>query len=125
MDNWSTSNATENMMTFSTPITIQADTLAILITTYQSTWTSSDCNLCLVKASGNTIDEIMASIRQKIDAEDYVEYKALNISGGASGLAISTTFSSVDFGDYYLVLRGTIKASNGYFTYAKIEYLNY
>lgn len=124
MSNW-TEQQTNNALLFITPIEIISGELIFKFNCNCSSWMNPSINIHFVNAIGNTQEEILDSILNKMILEDYVLTYTFVHPGNLSQQNILVMIENVPAGTYYVLLDGTVKSDNSSFTYINIAWINF
>lgn len=124
MGNWTVQTSAANGLLFFTPLDLISGRLLLNFTCNISTWLNQTINIHLITATGDTQEEILSTIKTKIEAEDYAMTDTLTYTGTANQTEVIYINKSVSGGTYYLYLDGTKTATQSAFSYIKLDYLN-
>jgi hypothetical protein len=124
MGNWA-DNTTKNGILFMNPIQLSASHILFVFNCNINSWASQTLNMYAIKATGETADEIVASVVEKIADEDFEATQTVSISGTNSNTNYYIQANDVlTAGDYYLYITGTQKGQND-FSYVTVQVINY
>ena len=123
MSNWTDKQGDTTLLMFDEPLTLSGDVLFSFVIGISS-WMNASLNIRLVSATGNTQEEIIANLNEKIANSNYDYSKNFAYPGSASLTEMIIKCTSVPSGTYYLIIDGTKKADNSNTTFIKVEYAN-
>lgn len=124
MTNWTEQNKNTSIL-FIEPIDVIAGDFLLVFNCNIASWMNQTLNIHFLTATGNTRNDILTQLTEKIAAQDYVKTIALAYAGSSSQkdvVAIDTTSLA---GDYYMYIEGFKKADNSNFNLIKIDYINF
>lgn len=124
MTNWTESGGNTSIL-FTTPIDLIAGELLLIFNCNISSWMNQTMNINFMTASGDTEEEILASLKDKIAAENY-DKTITTTYAGSSSLKDTTIVSSMETaGNYYMYITGFKKADNSAFNLITIKTINF
>lgn len=124
MANWSESSANTGILFF-TPLDLISGNMILGLNCYCSSWMSPSLNLHLISAIGNSEEEILTNIQDKINSENYDLTQNFTYAGSSSLTDVLLEVKNIVAGTYYLYIDGTVKADNSNFTYTNVRYINF
>lgn len=123
MSNWTNNQGDTTLIMFDEPLTLSGNVLFSFVIGISS-WMNANLNIRLVSAIGNTQEEIIASLNEKIANSNYDYSKNFAYPGSVNLTEMIIKCTSVPSGIYYLIIDGTQKGDNSNTTFVKIEYTN-
>ena len=124
MANWSESSVNTGILFF-TPLDLVSGDMILGLNCYCSSWMSPSLNLHLISAIGNSEEEILTNIWDKINAENYDLTHNFTYAGSSSLTDVLLEVKNIVAGTYYLYIDGTVKSDNSNFTYIDVRYINF
>lgn len=124
MSNWS-EQSTNTGILFFTPIDLVSGEMIFALNCYCSSWMNPSLNLHLISAIGDSEEEILTNIWDKINAENYDLTYNFTYAGSSSLKDVLLEIKNIVAGTYYLYIDGTTKADNSNFTYIDVRYINF
>lgn len=124
MTNWTEQDKNTSIL-FIEPIDVIAGDFLLAFNCNIANWMNQTLNIHFLTATGNTRNDILTQLTEKIAAQDYVKTITLAYAGASSQkdvVAIDTTSVA---GDYYMYIEGFKKADNSNFNLIKIDYINF
>lgn len=124
MTNWTEQDKNTSIL-FIEPIDVIAGDFLLAFNCNIVNWMNQTLNIHFLTATGNTRNDILTQLTEKIAAQDYVKTITLAYAGASSQkdvVAIDTTSVA---GDYYMYIEGFKKADNSNFNLIKIDYINF
>lgn len=124
MTNWSEQDVKTSIL-FTTPIDLIAGELLLIFNCNISSWMNQTMNINLMTASGDTEEEILTSLKDKIAAENY-DKTITTTYAGSSSLKDTTVVSNIETaGNYYMYITGFKKGDNSAFNLISIRTINF
>lgn len=124
MANWSESSVNTGILFF-TPLDLISGKIILGLNCYCSSWMSPSLSLHLISAIGNSEEEILTNIWDKINAENYDLTHNFTYAGSSSLTDVLLEVKNIVAGTYYLYIDGTVKSDNSNFTYIDVRYINF
>ena len=124
MANWSESSVNTGILFF-TPLDLISGKIILGLNCYCSSWMSPSLSLHLISAIGNSEEEILTNIWDKINAENYDLTHNFTYAGSSSLTDVLLEIKNIVAGTYYLYIDGTVKSDNSNFTYIDVRYINF
>ena len=124
MANWSESSINTGILFF-TPLDLVSGDMILGLNCYCSSWMSPSLNLHLISAIGDSEEEILTNIWDKINAENYDLTHNFTYAGSSSLTDVLLEVKNIVAGTYYLYIDGTVKSDNSNFTYINVRYINF
>ena len=124
MANWSESSVNTGILFF-TPLDLVSGNMILGLNCYCSSWMSPSLNLHLISAIGDSEEEILTNIQNKINSENYDLTYNFTYAGSSSLKDVLLEIKNIVAGTYYLYIDGTTKADNSSFTYIDVRYINF
>ena len=124
MANWSESSVNTGILFF-TPLDLVSGNMILGLNCYCSSWMSPSLNLHLISAIGDSEEEILTNIQDKINSENYDLTRNFTYAGSSSLTDVLLEVKNIVAGTYYLYIDGTTKADNSNFTYIDVRYINF
>lgn len=124
MSNWSEQSANTGILFF-TPMDLISGKMILALNCYCSSWMNPSLNLHLISAIGDSEEEILTNIQDKINAENYDLTYNFTYAGSSSLTDVLLEVKNIIAGTYYLYIDGTAKADNSNFTYIDVRYINF
>lgn len=124
MANWSESSINTGILFF-TPLDLVSGDMILRLNCYCSSWMSPSLNLHLISAIGNSEEEILTNIQDKINSENYDLTRNFTYAGSSSLTDVLLEVKNIVAGTYYLYIDGTVKSDNSNFTYINVRYINF
>lgn len=124
MANWSESSVNTGILFF-TPMDLISGKMILALNCYCSSWMNPSLNLHLISAIGNSEEEILTNIWDKINAENYDLTYNFTYAGSSSLKDVLLEIKNIVAGTYYLYIDGTTKADNSSLTYIDVRYINF
>lgn len=115
---------TETGVLFITPINYVSGEVLFRVNMYMDAWATYTPNLCLISATGDTEEEIIASLEEKIQADNYDYIITPSVSGAVSLTDLFYELKGVSAGTYYFFIGGSKKQGQT-ICYNKLEYINF
>lgn len=124
MANWSESSINTGILFF-TPLDLISGKMILGLNCYCSSWMSPSLSLHLISAIGDSEEEILTNIWDKINAENYDLTHNFTYAGSSSLTDVLLEVKNIVAGTYYLYIDGTVKSDNSNFTYIDVRYINF
>lgn len=124
MANWSESSVNTGILFF-TPLDLVSGDMILGLNCYCSSWMSPSLNLHLISAIGDSEEEILTNIQDKINSENYDLTQNFTYAGSSSLTDVLLEVKNIVAGTYYLYIDGTVKSDNSNFTYINVRYINF
>ena len=124
MANWSESSVNTGILFF-TPLDLVSGDMILGLNCYCSSWMSPSLNLHLISAIGDSEEEILTNIQDKINSENYDLTRNFTYAGSSSLTDVLLEVKNIVAGTYYLYIDGTVKSDNSNFTYINVRYINF
>ena len=124
MANWSESSVNTGILFF-TPLDLVSGDMILGLNCYCSSWMSPSLSLHLISAIGDSEEEILTNIQDKINAENYDLTHNFTYAGSSSLTDVLLEVKNIVAGTYYLYIDGTVKSDNSNFTYINVRYINF
>ena len=124
MANWSESSVNTGILFF-TPLDLISGKIILGLNCYCSSWMSPSLNLHLISAIGDSEEEILTNIQNKINSENYDLTYNFTYAGSSSLKDVLLEVKNIVAGTYYLYIDGTVKSDNSNFTYVNVRYINF
>lgn len=124
MANWSESSINTGILFF-TPLDLISGKIILGLNCYCSSWMSPSLSLHLISAIGDSEEEILTNIWDKINAENYDLTHNFTYAGSSSLTDVLLEVKNIVAGTYYLYIDGTVKSDNSNFTYIDVRYINF
>ena len=124
MANWSESSVNTGILFF-TPLDLVSGKMILGLNCYCSSWTSPSLSLHLISAIGDSEEEILTNIWDKINAGNYDLTHNFTYAGSSSLTDVLLEVKNIVAGTYYLYIDGTVKSDNSNFTYVNVRYINF
>lgn len=124
MANWSESSINTGILFF-TPLDLVSGDMILGLNCYCSSWMSPSLSLHLISAIGNSEEEILTNIWDKINAKNYDLTHNFTYAGSSSLTDVLLEVKNIVAGTYYLYIDGTVKSDNSNFTYIDVRYINF
>ena len=124
MSNWS-ENSVNTGILFFTPMDLISGEMILTLNCYCSSWMNPSLNLHLISAIGDSEEEILTNIWDKINAENYDLTHNFTYAGSSSLTDVLLEVKNIVAGTYYLYIDGTVKSDNSNFTYIDVRYINF
>ena len=124
MANWSESSVNTGILFF-TPLDLVSGNMILGLNCYCSSWMSPSLNLHLISAIGDSEEEILTNIQDKINSENYDLTRNFTYAGSSSLTDVLLEVKNIVAGTYYLYIDGTTKADNASCTYIDVRYINF
>lgn len=124
MANWSESSVNTGILFF-TPLDLISRNMILGLNCYCSSWMSPSLNLHLISAIGDSEEEILTNIWDKINSENYDLTYNFTYAGSSSLKDVLLEVKNIVAGTYYLYIDGTVKSDNSNFTYIDVRYINF
>ena len=124
MANWSESSINTGILFF-TPLDLVSGKIIFGLNCYCSSWMSPSLRLHLISAIGDSEEEILTNIWDKINAENYDLTHNFTYAGSSSLTDVLLEVKNIVAGTYYLYIDGTVKSDNSNFTYIDVRYINF
>ena len=124
MANWSESSVNTGILFF-TPLDLVSGEMIFGLNCYCSSWMSPSLNLHLISAIGDSEEEILTNIQDKINSENYDLTYNFTYAGSSSLKDVLLEVKNIVAGTYYLYIDGTVKSDNSNFTYIDVRYINF
>lgn len=124
MANWSESSVNTGILFF-TPLDLVSGNMILGLNCYCSSWMSPSLNLHLISAIGDSEEEILTNIQNKINSENYDLTYNFTYAGSSSLKDVLLEVKNIVAGTYYLYIDGTVKSDNSNFTYVNVRYINF
>lgn len=124
MANWSESSINTGILFF-TPLDLISGKIILGLNCYCSSWMSPSLSLHLISAIGNSEEEILTNIWDKINAKNYDLTHNFTYAGSSSLTDVLLEVKNIVAGTYYLYIEGTVKSDNSNFTYIDVRYINF
>ena len=124
MANWSESSINTGILFF-TPLDLVSGKIILGLNCYCSSWMSPSLRLHLISAIGDSEEEILTNIWDKINAENYDLTHNFTYAGSSSLTDVLLEVKNIVAGTYYLYIDGTVKSDNSSFTYIDVHYINF
>ena len=124
MANWSESSINTGILFF-TPLDLVSGDMILGLNCYCSSWMSPSLNLHLISAIGDSEEEILTNIQDKINSENYDLTHNFIYAGSSSLTDVLLEVKNIVAGTYYLYIDGTVKSDNSNFTYIDVRYINF
>ena len=124
MANWSESSVNTGILFF-TPLDLVSGDMILGLNCYCSSWMSPSLSLHLISAIGDSEEEILTNIQDKINAENYDLTHNFTYAGSSSLTDVLLEVKNIVAGTYYLYIDGTVKSDNSNFTYIDVRYINF
>lgn len=124
MTNWTEQDVKTSIL-FTTPIDLIAGELLLIFNCNINSWMNQTMNINLMTATGETEAEILASLKEKISAENYDKVITATYAGSSSlkDVVIGETLETA--GRYYMYITGFKKADNSAFNLISIRTINF
>lgn len=124
MANWSEQEKNTSIL-FIEPIDVIAGDFLLTFNCNISSWMNQTLNIHFLTATGNTRNDILTQLTEKIAAQDYVKTITLTYAGSSSQKDVTAIDTSPVAGYYYMYIEGFKKADNSNFNLIKIDYINF
>lgn len=124
MANWSESSINTGILFF-TPLDLISGKIILGLNCYCSSWMSPSLSLHLISAIGDSEEEILTNIWDKINAGNYDLTHNFTYAGSSSLTDVLLEVKNIVAGTYYLYIDGTVKSDNSNFTYIDVRYINF
>ena len=124
MTNWTEQDKNTSIL-FIEPIDVIAGDFLLTFNCNISSWMNQTLNIHFLTATGNTKNDILTQLTEKIAAQDYVKTITLAYAGTSSQKDVTAIDTSSVAGDYYMYIEGFKKADNSNFNLIKIDYINF
>lgn len=124
MSNWSESDVTTGIL-FNTPIELNAGRVLFSLNMYISSWMNAAMQFNLIKAVGDSSEEILADLTSKISTSSFDYTYDFAYPGVSSLTDVIKGFDLSTSGTYYLYISGFTKGDNSESTLITLRYLNY
>lgn len=124
MSNWSEQSVNTGILFF-TPMDLINGEMILALNCFCSSWMNPSLNLHLISAIGDSEEEILINIWDKINAANYDLTYNFTYAGSSSLKDVLLEIKNIVAGTYYLYIDGTIKADNSSFTYIDVRYINF
>ena len=124
MANWSESSINTGILFF-TPLDLISGKMILGLNCYCSSWMSPSLSLHLISAIGDSEEEILTNIWDKINAGNYDLTHNFTYAGSSSLTDVLLEVKNIVAGTYYLYIDGTVKSDNSNFTYIDVRYINF
>lgn len=124
MVNWS-ENSVNTGILFFTPMDLINGKMILALNCYCSSWMNPSLNLHLISAIGDSEEEILINIWDKINAANYDLTYNFTYAGSSSLKDVLLEIKNIVAGTYYLYIDGTVKSDNSNFTYIDVRYINF
>ena len=124
MANWSESSVSTGILFF-TPMDLISGEMILALNCYCSSWMNPSLNLHFISAIGDSEEEILTNIQDKINSENYDLTYNFTYAGSSSLKDVLLEIKNIVAGTYYLYIDGTTKADNSNFTYIDVRYINF
>lgn len=124
MANWSEQEKNTSIL-FIEPIDVIAGDFLLTFNCNISSWMNQTLNIHFLTATGNTRNDILTQLTEKIAAQDYVKTITLAYAGSSSQKDVTAIDTLPVVGDYYMYIEGFKKADNSNFNLIKIDYINF
>lgn len=124
MSNWSEQSGSTGILFF-TPIDLISGEMILALNCYYSSWMNPSLNLHFISAIGDSEEEILTNIQDKINSENYDLTYNFTYAGSSSLKDVLLEIKDIVAGTYYLYIDGTTKADNSNFTYIDVRYINF
>lgn len=127
LSNWSSLTDTKDRVDciILEPIECIAGRFLLNINLNISSWMNYNGTISLVKATGDTTEEIVSSIKTKVDGGSTEYSTSILYAGNSSQKDTLFDFGNISSGNYYLYLNGFKKQDNSNTTLIKIESINF
>ena len=124
MSNWSENSANTGILFF-TPLDLISGEMILALNCFCSSWMNPSLNLHFISAIGDSEEEILTNIQDKINSENYDLTYNFTYAGSSSLKDVLLEIKNIVAGTYYLYIDGTTKADNSNFTYIDVRYINF
>lgn len=124
MTNWSEREKNTSIL-FIEPIDVIAGDFLLTFNCNISSWMNQTLNIHFLTATGNTRNDILTQLTEKIAAQDYVKTITLTYAGSSSQKDVTAIDTLPVVADYYMYIEGFKKADNSNFNLIKIDYINF
>lgn len=124
MTNWSENSGNTSIL-FTSPVSLSAGELLLIFNCSISGWMNQTINVNLLKATGDTEEEILNSLKDRITAENYEKTISITYAGTSSQTDVTFVNTIELSGDYYFYLSGFKKADNSNFNLITIKTINF
>lgn len=124
MTNWTEQDVKTSIL-FTMPVDLIAGELLLIFNCNINSWMNQTMNINLMTATGETEAEILASLKEKISAENYDKVITATYAGSSSlkDVVIGETLETA--GRYYMYITGFKKADNSAFNLISIRTINF
>lgn len=124
MTNWTETDKTTSIL-FIQPFDIIAGDLLLTLNCNISNWMNHTFNIHFLTANGNTREDILSQLTEKIAAKDYVKTINMAYAGSSSQQDVTAIETTTVDGSYYMYIDGFKKADNSALNLIKISYINF